>query len=117
MRVEITRQAIPPVSPPWYPGFLVAASILSAVSFPHEGSAMPSTSALARVQDLYDRNLFLDAYHETAEYWTPRTDMQQFSVDELLLAGRLARRLGGERLSRRLFRAAQLRDPIHPGVR
>ena len=46
-----------------------------------------------------------------------RTDLRQLTTEELLLAGRLAARLGGSRLARRLFRAAAEREPKSPGVR
>jgi tetratricopeptide (TPR) repeat protein len=43
--------------------------------------------------------------------------VNNLSVEELILGGRLAFRLGGWRLSRRLFRAAYARDPVNPRVR
>ncbi len=73
------------------------------------------TSA-TKVQQLYDSNRFLDAYEESSEYWKPSTVIADFSVEELILGGRLAVRLGGWRLSRRLFRAAYARDPDSPRV-
>ena len=73
--------------------------------------------SLAAVQDLYDRSLFLDAYRVTTAYWTESTDMNQLTVEELVLAGRLARHLGGTRLAHRLLRTALKRDPQHPKVR
>jgi tetratricopeptide (TPR) repeat protein len=69
------------------------------------------------IQELYDSNRFLDAFQQSAEYWKPSTSIQNLSVDELILGGRLAMRLGGGRLSRRLFRAAYARDPANPRVR
>jgi tetratricopeptide (TPR) repeat protein len=72
---------------------------------------------LQRVQYLYDRNLFLQAYRETGEYWKPSTQLENLSADELILAARLATRLGGLRLSRWLFRMARERDPSNPRVR
>lgn len=74
-------------------------------------------STLQSIQDLYDRHLFLRAYHQSAAYWTPATDLQSLSVAELVLGGRLAARLGGLRLARRLFMAANSRAPGNPAVR
>jgi predicted Zn-dependent protease len=69
------------------------------------------------LQQLYDSNRFLDAFRQSSEYWKPSTSIQSLSVEELILGGRLATRLGGRRLSRRLFRAAYQRDPQNPRVR
>jgi tetratricopeptide (TPR) repeat protein len=74
-------------------------------------------TSLPEIQQLYDANRFLDAFRQSSEYWKPYTTIQNLSVDELILGGRLATRLGGGRLSRRLFRAAYARDPSNPRVR
>ncbi len=74
-------------------------------------------TSLTRLQQLYDSNRFLDAFQQSSEYWKPSTSIQSLSVEELILGGRLAVRLGGWRLSRRLFREAQARDPDDPRVR
>jgi predicted Zn-dependent protease len=74
-------------------------------------------ASLETVQQLYDDNRFLDAFRESAEYWKPSTAIQNLSVDELILGGRLAARLGGGRLSRRLLRTAYAREPDNPRVR
>lgn len=66
---------------------------------------------LSKLQDLYDHHLYLDAFTLTAEFWKSSTDVQQLSTDELILASRLAARLGGQRLSRWLLRVAVKRDP------
>ena len=71
----------------------------------------------ADIQQLYDSNRFLDAYHRSSEYWKPSTPIKHLSVEELILGGRLASRLGGWRLSRWLFREAYARDPGNPRVR
>ena len=73
--------------------------------------------SLADLQSLYDRNRFLEAFRQSAEYWTPSVRLENLSLDELIFGGRLAVRLGGRRLSRRLFRAALDRDPLDPRVR
>jgi predicted Zn-dependent protease len=72
---------------------------------------------LAKVQNLYDRHQYLDAYNLTSELWQDSTDVQRLSTDELILAGRLAARLGGLRLSRWLLREVLKRDPLNPRVR
>ena len=74
-------------------------------------------ASLTELQQLYDSNRFLDAFRQSAEYWQPSTSIEDLSVEELILGGRLATRLGGWRLSRRLFRAAYARDPGNPRVR
>jgi len=76
-----------------------------------------AVTSLADLQQLYDTNRFLDAFQQSSEYWKPSTSIQSLSVEELILGGRLAVRLGGWRLSRRLFREAQARDPVNPRVR
>ena len=72
---------------------------------------------LSKLQDLYDRHLYLDAYNLTSQYWTTSTNVKQFSTDELIVAGRLSERLGGSRLSRKLLREVLKRDPSNPRVR
>src|SRR5215472_10383995 len=70
------------------------------------------TTSLAGLQSLYDQNRFLEAYRQSAEYWKPSQRLDQLSSDELVFGGRLAARLGGRRLSRRLLRAALDRNPL-----
>jgi hypothetical protein len=72
---------------------------------------------LESLQKLYDQNRFLEAFRQTSEYWKAPPHLERFSVDELILAERLASRLGGWRLSRFLVRAASDRDPSSPRVR
>jgi tetratricopeptide (TPR) repeat protein len=86
------------------------------MNFTSSGSAK-AMLALDRIQELYDRNLFLDAFAQTAEYWKPSVTLEELSVAELVLGGRLASRLGGSRLSRQLFKAAIKRDPSDPAAR
>lgn len=74
-------------------------------------------TTIEQVQDLYDRHLYLDAYALTADLWQPSTDIQSLLIDQLVLGGRLAARLGGMRLSRRLLREAFHRNPDNPRVR
>jgi len=72
---------------------------------------------LPSVQALYDRSRFLDAYEKTKRYWDTSTDVSSLSVDQLILGGRLANRLGGGRLCRWLFYTAYKREPCDPKVR
>ena len=72
------------------------------MNFTSSGSAK-AILAVERAQELYDRNLFLDAFAQTAEYWKPSIHLEDLSVAELVLGGRLASRLGSSRLSRQLL--------------
>lgn len=74
-------------------------------------------SSLSALQNLYDQNRFLEAFRLSADYWKPSQKLENLSVDELILGGRLAYRLGGWRLSRRLFREGLKRDASDPRVR
>jgi hypothetical protein len=49
--------------------------------------------------------------------WQPVTRLDELSTDELILAARLATRLGGRRLWRWIYRAALRREPENPVVR
>jgi predicted Zn-dependent protease len=72
--------------------------------------------SLERLQELYDRNQFLDAYQLSSEYWKLSTRLEDLSTAELVLGGRLASRLGSSQLSRRLFKEAFRRDPSDPAA-
>ena len=71
----------------------------------------PMNHPLEAIQDLYDQNRFVEAYRRSAEYWKPSQSVEKLGLDELILGGRMAARLGGLRLSRRLFRMARARYP------
>jgi cellulose synthase operon protein C len=73
--------------------------------------------SLAGLQRLYDQNRFLEAFRQSTECWKPSQRLDELSSDELILGGRLAVRLGGRRLCRRLFRAALARNPSDARVR
>src|SRR5260370_39717254 len=68
---------------------------------------------LAKVQNLYDRHQYLDAYNLTSELWQDSTDVQRLSTDELILASRLAAPLAWLRIARCLLRAAPPARPPH----
>ena len=72
---------------------------------------------IVQLQHLYDRHRYLDAFTLSERYWNTPPDLQQLSIDELLLAGRLAWRLGGLRRSRWLLREAARRNPDDARVR
>ena len=82
-------------------------------------SSSPASAAslLRRAQDLYDHHHYLEAYSLTQNYWVSTTDLRQLSTDELILAGRLAMRLGGWRVSRWILRYVASRDPSNLRVR
>src|SRR5215472_12757451 len=80
-------------------------------------SASEAPSLLERVSGLYARGFYLQAYQESREYWAPGKRLTDLSIEELILGLRLAARLGGSRLSRRIAWEAFQRDPSHPKVR
>lgn len=75
------------------------------------------TVSLPQVQSLYDQNRFLEAFGLTEGYWKKSQRLEELSSDELIFAGRLAARVGGSRLSRRLLRAAFEVNPRDARVR
>jgi tetratricopeptide (TPR) repeat protein len=80
----------------------------------HDSTTAPD---LENLEALYNQSKFLDAYEKTKSYWEPSTDLSSLSTGELILAGRLANRLGGRRLCRWLFCKAYKREPRDPNVR
>jgi tetratricopeptide (TPR) repeat protein len=72
---------------------------------------------LEDLQRLYDQGRYLEAFQQTADIWRNPPNLEDLSVDELILGGRLANRLGGWRGSRWLLRAAHAREPLNPRVR
>src|SRR5215471_732761 len=80
-------------------------------------SASEAPSVPERVMGLYDRALFLQAYQESKTYWAASTRLTDLSIEELILGLRLAWRLGGSRLSRKIAWEAFQREPSHPKVR
>jgi hypothetical protein len=69
------------------------------------------------IQTLYDKNLFLQAFRESADKWAPETRVESLPIEEIVLGSRLAARLGGLRLSRWLIRKASEREPGDRRVR
>ena len=81
---------------------------------------MDGKTALPRCQEvlsLYDANRFIDAYDATRDGWENPQLVSELDAEELILSGRLARRLGSGTLSRALFRLALKRFPDHFMVR
>jgi predicted Zn-dependent protease len=69
------------------------------------------------IQTLYDKNLFLQAFRESADKWASETKIESLPIGEIVLGSRLAARLGGLRLSRWLVRKASEREPGDRRVR
>lgn len=59
----------------------------------------------------------MDLYAETRELWSQPAIVAELDVREVVLAGRIVRRLGDDRTCRALMREAERRDPDHPEVR
>jgi cellulose synthase operon protein C len=71
----------------------------------------------AELQSVYDAHLFLDAFKLSVDSWTDLATIDELTAEEMILAGRLASRLGGMRISRHLYRKARERGPKLPLVR
>lgn len=71
---------------------------------------------LERVRELYDDARFLDAHALTREAWAYDAVSLALDVDELLLAARLALRLGSAQRHALLVRLARRRAPDSPEV-
>lgn len=67
-----------------------------------------------RVEELYERNRFFDAWALINARWRELPDPEALDLDALLLAARLAGRLGGGKLRRHLLRLAVRRAPTDP---
>jgi tetratricopeptide (TPR) repeat protein len=72
---------------------------------------------LAELQTVYDAHLFLDAFKLSVDSWTDLAAIDELTAEEMILAGRLASRIGGMRISRHLYRKARERAPKLPLVR
>ena len=72
---------------------------------------------LGELQAIYDDHRYLDVWNATTTIWQPSTEVHRLSVDELIFGARLATRLGGPRLGRKLFRRARTLAPTQPRVR
>ncbi|MHC4743158.1 MAG: C39 family peptidase, partial [Planctomycetota bacterium] len=72
---------------------------------------------VSEISGLYERNLFLDAYRATQPLWQMPELAEQMNAEHLILAGRLAGRLGGQRIRRWLLRKAGEQFPEHPLTR
>lgn len=71
---------------------------------------------LSQVQHLYRANRFLDAYSLVRDAWRGPQWPQAAGADELVWGGRIAGRLGGNKLRQFLLRTAMARFPEHPAV-
>ncbi|CAM2070511.1 Tetratricopeptide repeat protein [Sulfidibacter corallicola] len=78
----------------------------------------PYRNAIAvQIDQMYRDCRYLDAYRATQPYWSRPSLAARLTVEELVLAARLAAKLGGSRESRILLREARKRSPQHPQVR
>lgn len=66
---------------------------------------------------LYARNHFLSLHRALGPLWHRRELVPGLGTEELIFAGRIAGRLGSEKLRRALFRLAATREPANPYVR
>lgn len=71
----------------------------------------------AEIEALYDQDRFLDAYVLTRHLWADVSVARDLSPEELVMGGRLARTLGGEKTRRWLFRLALEKEPDNARVR
>lgn len=76
-----------------------------------------SLPQLATLQELYESARFLDAWRLTQPLWQDRQLPERLGTNELLMAGRLAGRLGSGKYYRALMRLALERAPDDPRVR
>lgn len=88
----------------------------ASVTLEHRGPTRPAFD-LAALLALYDSTRFLDAYRATVEAWRSPALVARLSVPELIHGGRLAGRLGSDKVRRWLFREARSRAPGNPLVR
>src|SRR5437868_467 len=78
------------------------------------GQAEAAVLPWQRVQDLYERSLYVSAYREASG--SGMAD-RPASPEEMVLVGRLCRQLGDDRLGYRWFCRALHEDPAHPAAR
>lgn len=69
------------------------------------------------VLDAYHSYRYLDAYERSRALWQPSTNIDDVPLEAIVLGGRLARFLGGFKISGHLFRVAARRAPASPLVR
>lgn len=74
-------------------------------------------ASIDRVLETYLECRYLDAYEQSKSYWRPETDLDELPIEALVLGGRLARFLGGPKISAHLFRVAAKRSPELPIVK
>ena len=85
------------------------ASTADSVQYPKE--------RLETVEALYSVHRYVDAWDASKPDWSPAFDLDQLTPESLVLAGRLALRVGGSRLSRGLLLRARRLYPNGPIVR
>ena len=77
---------------------------------------MDLKSRLDEALELYDMHRFIDAFRVIEPAWRLEA-LEGLAIEQLLDASRLAYRVGGTRISRRLQRQALRMAPDHPLVR
>lgn len=84
------------------------------------GSTPPTTLKtlpdLAEAEALYEQNRFLDLHEASRKAWEQPEITAELALEELVLASRLALRLGSQKLARWLGRLALERAPNNPHV-
>jgi len=71
----------------------------------------------AGIRKLYHEGKYISAWEMSRSLWDSRETMDLLDVPQLTLAGRLAERLGGGKISRLILRTAAEREPASPHVR
>jgi len=69
-----------------------------------------------KIRELYEQHRFMDAYALTKGLWSRTELVDELGAAELVLACRLAHRLGNPVLARRLYAVAASRFPEHEAV-
>lgn len=69
------------------------------------------------IEDLLDELRYLDAFSAVAHLWEQPDTLATLTAEDMVLAARLACRLGGQRQSRAILRFARMRFPDDPAVR
>jgi predicted Zn-dependent protease len=80
------------------------------------GVSMLDNKELQHIQTLYDEHRFIDAYEASEKYWNRDYQLNDFTVDELILGARLAGRLGNNKIRRWILRELKKMYPLNPQV-
>src|SRR5688572_9209515 len=83
----------------------------------NDGAEAKNLPSFATVRALYAENRFFDAWTLTQDVWARRELLDGLDPESIIFAGRLAGRLGSDKIRRALFRYAAKREPHNPYVR